>query len=165
MVRTTIAAVLAFAAITMATGVDPAGEKNFANGKGLQFIFGRCKDNSDCASGCCAGLGDTAVCSGPAVGNAAGKRGCGFPYGGAGAATPPPANAPATPPADAPPAPPADAPATDAPPADAPPADAPPADSPPADAPPADVPPANAAPPPPAAPRPEGCAPCPAGFQ
>lgn len=63
---------------------DPNGDDNVGNGQGLQFITGGCLSDADCASGCCAGLasGD-AVCSGPDVGNAQGKQGCGF--GGAGA--------------------------------------------------------------------------------
>lgn len=75
-------------ALTVFAVGDPAGVKNVGNGQGKQFITGACLSNADCASGCCAGLGDGAVCSGPAVGNAAGKRGCGFPnVGGNGAAT------------------------------------------------------------------------------
>ncbi|CEJ82488.1 Putative Biotrophy-associated secreted protein 2 [[Torrubiella] hemipterigena] len=89
MVRIAIATVIAFAVTAFAVG-DPAGAANVGNGKGKQFITGACLSNADCASGCCAGLGDGAVCSGPAVGNAAGKRGCGFPdVGGPGAGAAP----------------------------------------------------------------------------
>lgn len=68
---------------------DPAGDANIGNGQGLQFITGACLNNADCGSGCCAGLNGGGICSGPAVGDAQGKTGCGF--GGEGAAPPPPA--------------------------------------------------------------------------
>jgi hypothetical protein len=54
------------------------GSANVGKGDGSQFITGQCFSNADCASGCCAGLNGAAVCSGPAVGNANGKTGCGF---------------------------------------------------------------------------------------
>jgi len=67
---------------------DDSGKKNIGNGVGLQFITGQCLSNADCASGCCATLpqGGTTIgiCSGPAVGNAQGKQGCGFTGGGGG---------------------------------------------------------------------------------
>ncbi|RCI15946.1 hypothetical protein L249_1957 [Ophiocordyceps polyrhachis-furcata BCC 54312] len=58
---------------------DPAGAKNVGKGDGSQFIPGECKRNADCESNCCALVGgkDFAVCSGPDVGNAQGKQGCG----------------------------------------------------------------------------------------
>lgn len=68
---------------------DPAGDANIGNGQGLQFITGACLSNADCGSGCCAGLNGGGICSGPAVGNAQGKTGCGF--GGDGGQAPPPA--------------------------------------------------------------------------
>ncbi|TQS31647.1 hypothetical protein Golomagni_08064 [Golovinomyces magnicellulatus] len=68
---------------------DPSGADNVGNGQGLQFITGGCLSDADCASGCCAGLASgEAVCSGPAVGNAQGKQGCGFGGEGAGAGSP-----------------------------------------------------------------------------
>lgn len=58
---------------------DPNGANNVGNGQGLQFITGGCLSDTDCASGCCAGLASgVAVCSGPAVSFAQGKQGCGF---------------------------------------------------------------------------------------
>jgi hypothetical protein len=57
---------------------DAAGVKNVGNGRGGQFITGRCLSNADCGSGSCAG--PCGVCSGPAVCNAAGKTGCGFEF-------------------------------------------------------------------------------------
>lgn len=81
---TKLVAVLAMAVPQPQLSPDPNGDDNVGNGQGLQFITGGCLSDADCASGCCAGLasGD-AVCSGPDVGNAQGKQGCGF--GGAGA--------------------------------------------------------------------------------
>lgn len=64
---------------------DPSGEKNVGNGNGGQFITGRCLSDADCASGCCAGLQDGAICSARAVQFANGKQGCGFGGAGAGA--------------------------------------------------------------------------------
>jgi hypothetical protein len=56
---------------------DAAGDfENVGNGRGGQFITGRCLSNADCGSGCCAK--PCGICSGPAVGAAAGKTGCGF---------------------------------------------------------------------------------------
>ncbi|KAK0631508.1 hypothetical protein B0T14DRAFT_400767, partial [Immersiella caudata] len=87
-VITTLA--LTFAAVQAAPSLatrqlkpDVAGEQNVGNGQGKQFITGQCLSNADCASGCCATLpqngGPTiGICSGPAVGNAQGKQGCGF---------------------------------------------------------------------------------------
>ena len=60
------------------------GSASVGRADGRQFITGQCRSNADCASGCCAGLPSAgngvgfAVCSGPAVGNVAGKTGCGF---------------------------------------------------------------------------------------
>ncbi|KAF9258744.1 hypothetical protein L218DRAFT_1062894 [Marasmius fiardii PR-910] len=48
------------------------------NDQGEQFITGQCLSDADCASGCCAVLGDIGICSGPAVANEQGKSGCGF---------------------------------------------------------------------------------------
>ncbi|KAK0657778.1 hypothetical protein B0T16DRAFT_301280, partial [Cercophora newfieldiana] len=77
-----IAAVQAVPALAPRLSVDPSGAKNVGNGAGGQFITGQCLSNADCASGCCATLpqGGTTIgiCSGPAVGNAQGKQGCGF---------------------------------------------------------------------------------------
>ncbi|KAH8175161.1 hypothetical protein LIA77_03579 [Sarocladium implicatum] len=71
---------------------DPSGDANIGNGQGLQFITGACLSNADCGSGCCAGLNGGGICSGPAVGDAQGKTGCGFggDGGDAGAAIPSP---------------------------------------------------------------------------
>ncbi|KAH8919749.1 hypothetical protein BT69DRAFT_1185205, partial [Atractiella rhizophila] len=69
---------------------DPAGTANIGNGQGKQFITGQCLSDKDCASGCCAVLGDIGICSGPAVSFAQGKAGCGF--GGSAAAAPPAAS-------------------------------------------------------------------------
>jgi hypothetical protein len=57
---------------------DAAGVNSVGNGRGGQFITGRCLSNADCGSGSCAG--PCGVCSGPAVCNAAGKTGCGFEF-------------------------------------------------------------------------------------
>jgi hypothetical protein len=88
---------LTLAAVQAAPGLaarqlkpDVSGEQNVGNGQGKQFITGECLSNADCASGCCATLpqngGPTiGICSGPAVGNAQGKQGCGFSSGGGGA--------------------------------------------------------------------------------
>jgi hypothetical protein len=57
---------------------DAAGVANVGNGRGGQFITGRCLSNADCGSGSCAG--PCGVCSGPAVCKAAGKTGCGFEF-------------------------------------------------------------------------------------
>ena len=58
------------------------GSTNVGRANGQQFITGQCTSNADCQSGCCAGLPSKgakfAQCSGPAVGNVDGKRGCGF---------------------------------------------------------------------------------------
>lgn len=73
------------------------GSSSVGKGNAQQFITGQCASNSDCASGCCAGLptankGPTfAVCSGPAVGNQAGKTGCGFTVNGSKTTTTTPA--------------------------------------------------------------------------
>ncbi|KAJ6790436.1 hypothetical protein PWT90_03014 [Aphanocladium album] len=83
MVRIAVAALLTFALSVYAVG-DPAGAANVGNGQGKQFITGGCLSDADCASGCCAGLQDGAVCSARAVAFAQGKQGCGF-GGGAGA--------------------------------------------------------------------------------
>ncbi|CAF9910941.1 MAG: hypothetical protein GOMPHAMPRED_007239 [Gomphillus americanus] len=79
------------------------GSQNVGKANGQQFITGQCTSNADCASTCCAGLpgagnGPTfAVCSGPAVGNDAGKTGCGFTLsGGSVAAAPAAPAAPST---------------------------------------------------------------------
>ncbi|KAI6378402.1 hypothetical protein MCOR25_002269 [Pyricularia grisea] len=105
MVRLSIPALLAFVTLAVATPQpitpDPSGAKNVGNGAGKQFITGACKSTADCAQpACCAGIaGDSSIgiCSGLAVGNVAGKTGCGFGDGGAGAA--PAAAAAATSPA------------------------------------------------------------------
>ena len=49
-------------------------------GAGTQFITGPCVQDSDCASGCCAGRvgSETAACSAVLVANDDGKTGCGF---------------------------------------------------------------------------------------
>ncbi|TLS31161.1 hypothetical protein PpBr36_03763 [Pyricularia pennisetigena] len=61
---------------------DPSGARNVGNGAGKQFITGACRSTADCAQpACCAGIaGDSSIgiCSGLAVGNVAGKTGCGF---------------------------------------------------------------------------------------
>ncbi|TLD31392.1 hypothetical protein PspLS_01930 [Pyricularia sp. CBS 133598] len=111
MVRLSIPALLAFVTLAVATPQpitpDPSGAKNVGNGAGKQFITGACRSTADCAQpACCAGIaGDssTGICSGLAVGNVAGKTGCGFGDGGARAA---PAAVPATAPAAAPASPP-----------------------------------------------------------
>ena len=54
---------------------DPAGEKNVGKSGG-QFIGGRCLNNGNCASGCCAN--PCGICSGPGAQTQAGKQGCGF---------------------------------------------------------------------------------------
>ncbi|KAM3428083.1 hypothetical protein MY4824_009055 [Beauveria thailandica] len=77
MVRITLAALLTFAVSVFAVG-DPSGAANVGNGQGKQFITGGCLSDADCASGCCAGLQDGAVCSARAVANEQGKQGCGF---------------------------------------------------------------------------------------
>ncbi|KAG7091691.1 hypothetical protein E1B28_010712 [Marasmius oreades] len=72
---------------------DPDGVRHVGNGKGEQFITGQCLSNADCASGCCATLGNIGICSGPLAADQQGKTGCGFsgaPRGGA--PPPPPAN-------------------------------------------------------------------------
>ncbi|KAL2204582.1 hypothetical protein CC79DRAFT_1337119 [Sarocladium strictum] len=97
MVKFTATCFLALAAFAHALPspqltTDPAGDGNVGNGQGLQFITGACLSNADCGSGCCAGLNGGGICSGPAVGNAQGKTGCGF--GGDGAVAAPPADAP-----------------------------------------------------------------------
>ena len=69
---------------------DPSGDANIGNGQGLQFITGACLNNADCGSGCCAGLNGGGICSGPAVGDAQGKTGCGFGGDGAVGAVPTP---------------------------------------------------------------------------
>ena len=66
---------------------DPVSNKNAGNLAGEQFITGRCFEDRDCGSGCCAVVnsGDGlyfGICSGPAVNFANGKQGCGFPFGG-----------------------------------------------------------------------------------
>ncbi|KAF7319232.1 hypothetical protein HMN09_00260600 [Mycena chlorophos] len=63
---------------------DPSGAKNVGNGAGLQFIGGQCLSAADCGSGCCAG--PSGICSGVGAQTQAGKTGCGFVSGGAGAA-------------------------------------------------------------------------------
>ncbi|KAM3461382.1 hypothetical protein NHJ6243_005040 [Beauveria neobassiana] len=77
MVRIAVAALLTFAVSVFAVG-DPSGAANVGNGQGKQFITGGCLSDADCASGCCAGLQDGAVCSARAVANEQGKQGCGF---------------------------------------------------------------------------------------
>ncbi|KAM3510674.1 hypothetical protein MY11210_005655 [Beauveria gryllotalpidicola] len=77
MVRIAVAALLTFAVSVFAVG-DPAGAANVGNGQGKQFITGGCTSDADCASGCCAGLQDGAVCSARDVAKVQGKRGCGF---------------------------------------------------------------------------------------
>ncbi|KAG7090444.1 hypothetical protein E1B28_009562 [Marasmius oreades] len=67
---------------------DAAGVVHIGNGRGEQFITGQCLSNADCASGCCATLGEIDICSGPAVANEQGKSGCGF----SGSGTPPATN-------------------------------------------------------------------------
>lgn len=57
---------------------DAAGVNKVGNGRGEQFITGRCLTNADCGSGNCAG--PCGICSGPAVCGAAGKTGCGFDF-------------------------------------------------------------------------------------
>ncbi|KAI6263090.1 hypothetical protein MCOR19_000730 [Pyricularia oryzae] len=102
MVRLSTPALLAFVALAVATPQpitpDPSGAKNVGNGAGKQFITGACRSTADCAQpACCAGIaGDSSIgiCSGLAVGNAAGKTGCGFGDGGARAAPAPAAAAP-----------------------------------------------------------------------
>ncbi|TPX18707.1 uncharacterized protein E0L32_002564 [Thyridium curvatum] len=93
----TVAATTALAA-PQPIEVDPNGAKNLGNGAGTQFITGACLSNADCASGCCASIvgGSSAngICSGPAVGNVAGKGGCGFSAAGGGAAAAPPSSPP-----------------------------------------------------------------------
>ncbi|TQV92452.1 hypothetical protein V2A60_007142 [Cordyceps javanica] len=84
MVRIAVAALLTFAVSVLAVG-DAAGAANVGNGQGKQFITGACLSDADCASGCCAGLKDGAVCSARAVANEQGKQGCGFGGAGAGA--------------------------------------------------------------------------------
>jgi len=70
---------------------DPNGVPHIGNGKGEQFITGQCLNNADCASACCATLGDIGICSGPGASTQQGKTGCGFGGGAAPAAPPPPA--------------------------------------------------------------------------
>ncbi|KAK3186676.1 hypothetical protein K4F52_004422 [Lecanicillium sp. MT-2017a] len=84
MVRIAFAALLTFVLSVYAVG-DPSGEKNVGNGNGGQFITGRCLSDADCASGCCAGLQDGAVCSARLAATENGKQGCGFGGAGAGA--------------------------------------------------------------------------------
>jgi hypothetical protein len=56
---------------------DVNGEDEAEDGiAGNQFIPGRCKRNSDCASGCCAQA--CGICSGPGAATQNGKNGCGF---------------------------------------------------------------------------------------
>jgi hypothetical protein len=60
------------------TDSNEPGAQNVGNGKGLQFITGRCLSNADCGSGCCAKLKGKGQCSGPDVAFDAWKQGCGF---------------------------------------------------------------------------------------
>ena len=57
---------------------DASLEKNVGNGKHIQPITGRCVSNADCASSCCAILGQIGICSGIPAQYQGGKTGCGF---------------------------------------------------------------------------------------
>jgi len=76
------AAIASFVFVAVASAAplspDPAGAKNVGKGNGAQFITGECLSNADCASECCATLGNLGICSGPDVASAQGKSGCGF---------------------------------------------------------------------------------------
>ncbi|KAM4055136.1 hypothetical protein HRG_005943 [Hirsutella rhossiliensis] len=66
MVRSSVASLMAVALCAYALTADPGGQKNVGNGQGGQFITGRCLNNADCASNCCAQVnGGQGVCSGP----------------------------------------------------------------------------------------------------
>lgn len=80
MVRITIAATLAFAALALGQAIpNVAGARSVGNGKGEQFTTGGCVANNDCQEGCCANNGQgTGICSGRGAEFQNGKQGCGF---------------------------------------------------------------------------------------
>ncbi|KAF2463051.1 biotrophy-associated secreted protein 2 [Lindgomyces ingoldianus] len=78
MVRITVAAFFAFAAIAVAITPNNAGAKNVGAGDGSQFITGGCVANADCGSGCCADASGVGVCSAEAAQFQNGKNGCNF---------------------------------------------------------------------------------------
>ncbi|KAK3346350.1 hypothetical protein B0T25DRAFT_571491 [Lasiosphaeria hispida] len=79
MVRISVAAVLAFAVVTMAQ-ITPnlAGARNVGGGNAAQFITGGCVNNADCSSACCANASGVGVCSAEAAAFQNGKAGCDF---------------------------------------------------------------------------------------
>ncbi|EHA53409.1 hypothetical protein MCOR27_006046 [Pyricularia oryzae] len=80
MVRITIAAALAFAALVMGQAIpNNAGARSVGNGQGEQFTTGGCVANADCQEGCCANNGQgVGICSGIGAEFQNGKQGCGF---------------------------------------------------------------------------------------
>ncbi|KAK2004330.1 biotrophy-associated secreted protein 2 [Colletotrichum falcatum] len=78
MVRITLFATVAFAAIAFALSPNNAGARNVGKGDGSQFITGGCVDGADCSSDCCADLNGVGICSAEAAAFQAGKNGCGF---------------------------------------------------------------------------------------
>ncbi|OTA97984.1 hypothetical protein M426DRAFT_153599 [Hypoxylon sp. CI-4A] len=85
MARITLYAVFLFSLTVLAIPApqpelnpDPAQNFRAGNGKGEQFIGGRCLSSADCGSGCCASLRDLGICSGLGAQFQQGKKGCGF---------------------------------------------------------------------------------------